>query len=129
MRSCSLARAISSTGRGGPGSWCGGTSGSGAAESRHLPRVAFGRGRDGVLMRGSVTPHLPGIPQAPQQNLLADFVVGEVDLLEVECELQLGELGANLVLVIELGLNLLLDGTGQPQQRAARAEHRCGESA
>src|SRR5215471_10618629 len=92
MRSCSFARAISSTGRRGAyaGCSCGGACGTAEVDSRRVSPVAFGRGGNGVPVRGSVTLHLPDVLQPPQQHLLAGLVVGEVDLLQVEREFQLG---------------------------------------
>src|SRR5215471_17746978 len=129
MRSCSFARAISSTGRRGAyaGCSCGGACGTAEVDSRRVSPVAFGRGGNGVPVRGSVTLHLPDVLQPPQQHLLAGLIVGEVDLLQVERELQLGEFAANLVLVIELGFGSLLDRARQPQQSPDRAEYRRGE--
>src|SRR5215510_11341818 len=74
-----------------------------------MPGVACGCGRDGGPAWGSVTSCLPDIFQAPQQDALALFVLVEIDLVQVERELQFGELGANLALVMELGIELLLD--------------------
>src|SRR5262245_29731945 len=128
MRSCSFARAISSTGRCAPEarSWCGTGCGAGDADARAELRAAFGRRRDGVLVRDSATLGLPDLLQALQQHFLSGFVVGEGDLLEVQRELKLRELTANLVLVIELRADLLLDHACQPQQSADRAERRRG---
>src|SRR5262245_33936130 len=124
MRSCSFARAISSAGRCGPDA-C--SAGAGCWAGR--PRAAFGRGRDDVPVRGSVTLRLPNVLQPAQQCCLAGFVVGEVDLLQVERELQFRERAENPALVKELGVDLLLDHAGQPQQPLERAEHRRGEYA
>src|SRR5262245_44051571 len=130
MQSCSFARAISSAGRRGPDAWpAGGGCGAGEAASRRVARAAFGRGRDGVPVRGSVTLGLPNVLQPLQQFCLAGFVLGEADLLQVERELQLRERAENPALVKELGVDLLLDHAGQPQQSPDRAEHRRGEYA
>src|SRR5262245_60461441 len=79
--------------------------------------------------RMSVTSCLPDIFQPPQQHALARFVLVEIDLVQVERELQFGELGANLALVIELGIDMLLDHARQPQHSPEGTENGRGEGA